>query len=77
MADNNQGTTMESLKKHSKTIIAAVLAILVLIIIFQNTETVETRILWITISMPRAVLLAITFALGALFGILFSMRRRR
>lgn len=77
MADSQQGSTLESLKKHSKTIIAAVLAISVLIVIFQNTETVETHLLWITISMPRAVLLAITFALGALSGILFSMRRRR
>ena len=63
--------------KNTKQIAAIVAGILAVIVIVQNTATVETHILWITISMPRAVLLALTFALGVLSGILFSMRRRR
>jgi len=63
--------------KNSKQIIAVILGLLAIIVIVQNTATVETHILWITISMPRAVLLATTFALGALSGILFSMRRAK
>ena len=63
--------------KNAKQIAAIVAGILAVIVIVQNTATVETHILWITISMPRAVLLALTFALGVLSGILFSMRRRR
>ena len=62
--------------KNAKQIAALVAGIIAIIVIVQNTTTVETHILWITISMPRAVLLALTFALGALSGILFSMRRR-
>jgi uncharacterized integral membrane protein len=62
--------------KNAKQIVALVAGILAIIVIVQNTATVETHILWITISMPRAVLLALTFALGVLSGILFSMRRR-
>lgn len=62
--------------KNAKQIAAIVAGIIAVIVIVQNTTTVETHILWITISMPRAVLLALTFALGALSGILFSMRRR-
>ena len=67
---------MDKLMNHSKLIIAIVLGLLAIIVIVQNTATVETHILWITISMPRAVLLAVTFALGVLSGILFSMRHR-
>ena len=63
--------------KNAKHIAAIVAGILAVIVIVQNTATVETHILWITISMPRAVLLALTFALGVLSGILFSMRKRR
>ena len=63
--------------KNAKQIAALVAGILAVIVIVQNTATVETHILWITISMPRAVLLALTFALGALSGILFSMRRSK
>jgi len=63
--------------KNAKQIAAIVAGIIAVIVIVQNTATVETHILWITISMPRAVLLALTFALGVLSGIFFSMRRRR
>lgn len=62
--------------KNAKQIAATITGVIAVIVIVQNTATVETHILWITISMPRAVLLALTFALGALSGILFSMRRR-
>lgn len=63
--------------RNAKQIAAMVAGIIAVIVIVQNTATVETHILWITISMPRAVLLGLTFALGALSGILFSMRRRK
>ena len=59
--------------KHIGAIIASILAVIVIV---QNTATVETHILWLTISMPGAVLLTLTFLLGMLSGILFSMRRR-
>ena len=62
--------------KNTKHIGAIILSILAIIVIVQNTATVETHILWITISMPRAVLLALTFAVGVLSGILYSMRKR-
>ena len=63
--------------KNVKQIAAIVAGVIAVIVIVQNTATVETHILWITISMPRAVLLALTFALGALSGILFTMRRSK
>ena len=51
---------------------AVALIILVLIVVFQNTDPVATRFLFITFIMPRAALLAITFLVGAVAGILLS-----
>jgi len=51
---------------------ALALIILVLIVVFQNTQAVETRFLFVTFTMPRAALLAITFLVGVAAGILLS-----
>ncbi|VGO18135.1 lipopolysaccharide assembly protein LapA domain-containing protein [Pontiella sulfatireligans] len=51
---------------------ALALIIFVLIVVFQNTELVATRFLFITFTMPRAALLAVTFLVGAAAGILLS-----
>jgi uncharacterized integral membrane protein len=51
---------------------ALALILLVLIVIFQNTQAVETRFLFITFTMPRAALLAIAFLVGAAAGLLLS-----
>jgi uncharacterized integral membrane protein len=61
-----------------KMISTAVLALLGLIIILQNTEPVETKLLFLTITMPRAILLMgttlIGFALGVLVSFLFQRK---
>jgi uncharacterized integral membrane protein len=54
----------------------ALVAILVLIIVLQNTEAVHTDILFFSMTMPRAVLLFGTLAIGFVLGILASFRRR-
>lgn len=62
-----------------KAKIAALVVLLLLIgvVVFQNTEQVETRILFAKIVMPRAVLLAVTALLGFLFGILVGIRQAK
>ena len=55
-----------------RLIVAAGLVVLLLILIVQNTESVETRILFITVTLPRAVLLGVTLVLGWLIGIITS-----
>jgi putative membrane protein len=52
----------------SKIIFAIVIVLLIIVLIIQNTEAVETRILFATISLPRAVLLIITLAIGWIAG---------
>lgn len=49
------------------------LAILIGIVIFQNTEPVETRILFMKITMPRAGLLAVTLLIGVVLGFLLKL----
>ena len=64
-----------------KLISVAILVILGVIIILQNTQPVETRILFMTITMPRAILLMgttlIGFALGVLVSFLFQKKEKK
>ena len=44
-----------------------------LILVFQNTQAVETKFLFMTMTMPRAALLAITMLIGVFIGILMAL----
>ncbi|MBU0728459.1 MAG: LapA family protein [Proteobacteria bacterium] len=55
-----------------KLILILVLVSLGLIIVLQNTQPVETKILFASITMPRAVLLFGTTILGFALGVLVS-----
>jgi len=59
--------------KRFKLISTAVLILLGIIIILQNTEQVETRLLFVSITMPRAILLMATTLIGFALGILVSL----
>jgi hypothetical protein len=49
----------------------------VIIVVLQNTQSVETRILLVTLSMPRAVLLFVTLLLGFVLGLVAASWRGR
>jgi len=55
-----------------KMICTALLALLGVIIILQNTTPVETKLLFLTITMPRAILLMGTTLIGFALGVLVS-----
>lgn len=61
-----------------KLITTLIIAVIGIIIVLQNTTEVETKILFMTITMPRAVLLFIVglggFALGVLVSLMFSKK---
>jgi len=65
----------------TKLIAAAVIAILGIIIIAQNTDPVATRILFFTVTMPRFILLLITALLGFAVGLLsafgFKLKKKK
>jgi len=54
--------------KKAKLIVIIVISILAFIIFLQNTESVETRILFMKVGMPRAILLISTFLVGFVSG---------
>jgi uncharacterized integral membrane protein len=56
--------------KKVKLIVIIVISILAFIIFLQNTESVETRILFMKVSMPRAILLISTFLVGFVAGLI-------
>jgi putative membrane protein len=60
--------------KKFKIITIAVVLLLVLIVILQNTQSVETKFLFISITMPRAFLLMLTFLFGFIAGLLATLR---
>lgn len=57
--------------KKAKSIIILVVILLAIIVILQNTQSVETKILFVTVTMPRALLLIVTFMAGTMAGIFF------
>ena len=50
-----------------------VLAVLAVIVVLQNTQEIETRLLFVTVTMPRAVLLLVTTVIGFVLGVLVSL----
>ena len=64
-----------------KLIAACVLVIVLLIVIAQNVQPVETQFLFWTLSLPQALLLFFTgtvgFALGVLVAFLLARRTRK
>jgi len=58
----------------AKTVIALVLAILLVIFSLQNKEPVSVNFLSFEKQVPEALLIIGTFALGVLVGILASIR---
>lgn len=49
-------------------------AIVLLVVIAQNTAQVETRILFMSITMPRALLLTMMLAFGFVLGVVARRR---
>lgn len=60
--------------KQAKLVGAAVLVMLVVIIVLQNTQSIETKILFMTITMPRAIMLIAAGVIGFLIGLLTALR---
>jgi len=65
--------------KKTKLAAVVILSILAVVIVLQNTEMTQTRILFMDVRMSLALLLLLTFALGFVTGILgtsFSIRKK-
>ena len=60
--------------KKPKLIGVVILVILLVIMVIQNTEDVNTKLLFWERSMPQSILLFVTFLLGAGVGLLMSRK---
>ncbi len=56
--------------KKAKIILIIVILLLTLIVSLQNTEVVETKFLFMAFTMPRVLLLLLTFTLGFVGGMI-------
>ena len=62
----------------TKLVIGIILGLLIIIFIFQNTTVVDMQLLFWKISMSRALMVLIVFAVGIIFGwIICSVRHTR
>jgi len=53
-----------------KLIVIIIVSVLTIVILLQNTEPVQARVLFATVQMSRALLMMLTFVLGFIVGIL-------
>ena len=58
-----------------KVIIIILLAILLIVFVLQNTEIVNVNFFFWDLSIPRALLLFVCFAVGLIFGLLIPSSR--
>ena len=56
--------------KKAKVVVIIIILLLALIVFLQNTNAVETKLLFMTITMPRVLLLMLTFILGFIGGLI-------
>ncbi|NQU44240.1 DUF1049 domain-containing protein [bacterium] len=47
--------------------------LLTVILILQNTQLVETKILFTTVTMPNAILLGLALLIGIVIGMVFAL----
>ena len=59
--------------RRARLVVACVLAVLVAVVMLQNTEPVATRLLFATVEMPRALLLLTTLLVGFALGVLTAL----
>ena len=53
-----------------KFVAIAVIALVVVVVVLQNTQDVETKLLFTTVTMPNAALLFGTLVIGFAIGVL-------
>ncbi len=66
--------TTDILMHKIKLIALLILAVLVVVLILQNTQAVVTRLLFVTVSMPLAALLVLTLLVGFAGGVLTALK---
>jgi uncharacterized integral membrane protein len=56
--------------KKVKIVLIIIILLIALVVSLQNTQAVETKFLLATVTMPRVLLLLLTFSLGLVAGLI-------
>jgi uncharacterized integral membrane protein len=67
-------TEREELRKmrKAKIILILIVSLLSLIVFVQNRQAVDTKLLFVTITMPLVLLLILTFIMGSILGLVIA-----
>jgi len=65
---------MDAIMPKLKLVALLVLAVLAIVLVIQNTQAVVTQLLFVTVSMPLAALLALTLLIGFAGGVLVALK---
>ena len=68
---------MEAALRKARQFAIALVALILVVFLIQNLEAVEFNFLGWSISMSRAILVALVFAVGVLVGLAIDPFRRR
>jgi len=70
----NKMTEREALRKmrKAKIIVILIVSLLSLIVFVQNRQAVDTKLLFVTITMPLVLLLILTFIMGSILGLVIA-----
>jgi uncharacterized integral membrane protein len=58
--------------RKTKIIVILIVSLLSLIVFVQNRQAVDTKLLFVTITMPLVLLLILTFIMGSILGLVIA-----
>ena len=58
--------------RKTKIIVILIVSLLSLIVFIQNRQSIDTKLLFVTITMPLALLLILTFIMGSILGLFIA-----
>ena len=58
--------------RKAKIIVILIVLLLALIVFVQNRQAVDTKLLFVTITMPLLLLLILTFIMGSILGLVIA-----
>jgi uncharacterized integral membrane protein len=58
--------------RKAKIIVILIVSLLSLIVFVQNRQAVDTKLLFVTITMPLVLLLILTFVMGSILGLVIA-----
>lgn len=65
---SDMSTSSDGVRITPKMVIIAVLAVLAVVFVFQNTDSAKLKVIFFTITMPRWIAFVVLLVIGAVIG---------